>query len=48
MSDDGSQLSPAIMQDLRDALLKQDSRTSDDVLAMQYLGAAARDDALRA
>lgn len=41
MSDDGIQLSPALMQDLRDAMLKQDSRTSDDVLAMQYLVAAA-------
>ncbi len=41
MSDDGIQLSPALMQDLRDALKKQDPRTTDDVMAMQYLVAAA-------
>ena len=41
MSDDGIQLSPALLQDFRDAMLKQDTRTSDDVLAMQYLVAAA-------
>ena len=41
MSDDGIQLSPALLQDFRDAMLKQDARTSDDVLAMQYLVAAA-------
>ena len=41
MSDDGIQLSPQLMADLREALLKQDSRTSDDILAMQYLVAAA-------
>ncbi len=40
MSDDGIQLSPELMKELRDAMLKQDSRTSDDVLAMQYLVAA--------
>ena len=41
MSDDGIQLSPALLQDFRDAMLKQDARTSDDILAMQYLVAAA-------
>ncbi len=41
MSDDGIQLSPELMSDLRDALKKQDPRTSDDVMAMQYLVAAA-------
>lgn len=41
MSDDGIQLSPELMKDLRDALAKQDPRTSDDVMAMQYLVAAA-------
>lgn len=42
MSDEeGIQLSPQLMQDLRDAMLKQDPRTSNDVLAMQYLVAAA-------
>lgn len=41
MSDDGIQLSPQLMQDLRDVMMKQDPRTQDDVLAMQYLMAAA-------
>ena len=41
MSDDGIQLSPQLMQDFRDAMTRQDPRTSDDVLAMQYLIAAA-------
>ena len=41
MSDDGIQLSPQLMEDLRDALKKQDPRTTDDVMAMQYLVAAA-------
>ena len=41
MSDDGIQLSPQLMEDLRDALKKQDARTSDDVMAMQYMVAAA-------
>lgn len=41
MSDDGIQLSPQLMEELRDALKKQDSRTTDDILAMQYLVAAA-------
>ncbi len=42
MSDEeGIQLSPQLMQELRDAMLKQDPRTSNDVLAMQYLVAAA-------
>ncbi|VAW58958.1 hypothetical protein MNBD_GAMMA11-1903 [hydrothermal vent metagenome] len=41
MSDDGIQLSPQLMEELREALKKQDSRTRDDVLAMQYLVAAA-------
>ena len=41
MSDDGIQLSPQLMDDLRAAMVKQDPRTSDDVLAMQYLVAAA-------
>ena len=41
MSDDGIQLSPQLMDDLRAVLVKQDPRTSDDVLAMQYMVAAA-------
>lgn len=41
MSDDGIQLSPQLMEELRNALIKQDPRTSDDILAMQYLVAAA-------
>ncbi|MDH5764519.1 MAG: hypothetical protein OEZ38_00775 [Gammaproteobacteria bacterium] len=41
MSDDGIQLSPQLMGDLRAALEKQDPRTTDDILAMQYLAAAA-------
>ena len=41
MSDDGIQLSPELMADLREALKKQDTRTTDDVLAMQYFVAAA-------
>jgi hypothetical protein len=42
MSDeDGLQLSPQLMQDMRDALKKHDARCSDDMLAMQYLVAAA-------
>ena len=41
MSDEGIQLSPQLMGELRDALKKQDPRTSDDVMAMQYLVAAA-------
>ncbi len=41
MSDDGIQLSPQLMEELREALKKQDARTTDDVLAMQYLVAAA-------
>ena len=41
MSDDGIQLSPQLMSELRVALEKQDPRTSDDMLAMQYLTAAA-------
>lgn len=41
MSDDGIQLSPQLMGDLRTALEKQDPRTTDDILAMQYLVAAA-------
>lgn len=41
MSDDGIQLSPQLMEELREALKKQDPRTSDDVMAMQYLVAAA-------
>lgn len=40
MSDDGIQLSPQLMSDLRAAMLKQDPRTDDDVVAMQYLAAA--------
>ena len=40
MSDDGIQLSPELMSDLRAALKKQDPRTEDDVMAMQYLVAA--------
>ena len=40
MSDDGIQLSPQLMSELRAALEKQDPRTTDDVLAMQYLAAA--------
>lgn len=41
MSDDGIQLSPALMSDLRAALKKQDPRTEDDVMAMHYLAASA-------
>lgn len=42
MSDeDGIQLSPQLMQDMRAALNKHDARCSDDMLAMQYLVAAA-------
>lgn len=41
MSDEGIQLSPQLMEDLREAMVKQDPRTKDDVLAMQYLVAAA-------
>lgn len=41
MSDDGIQLSPELMSDLRAAMHKQDARTEDDVVAMQYLVAAA-------
>ena len=41
MSDDGIQLSPQLMDDLREAMARQDPRTKDDVLAMQYLVAAA-------
>lgn len=41
MSDDGIQLSPQLIQDLRLAMEKQDPRTKDDVMAMQYLVAAA-------
>ena len=41
MSDDGIQLSPQLMDELRQALAKQDPRTANDVLAMQYLVAAA-------
>ena len=41
MSDDGIQLSPELMGDLRAAMAKQDPRTEDDVMAMQYLVAAA-------
>ncbi|VAW58705.1 hypothetical protein MNBD_GAMMA08-753 [hydrothermal vent metagenome] len=41
MSDDGIQLSPELMADLRDVLKKQDARTTDDVMAMQYMVAAA-------
>ncbi|MCW9012844.1 MAG: hypothetical protein OQL06_03605 [Gammaproteobacteria bacterium] len=41
MSDDGIQLSPQLMDDLREAMMKQDPRSKDDVLAMQYLVAAA-------
>lgn len=41
MSDDGIQLSPQLMDELREALIRQDSRTENDVLAMQYLVAAA-------
>jgi len=40
MSDDGIQLSPELMAELRAALKKQDPRTDDDVMAMQYLVAA--------
>jgi hypothetical protein len=40
MSDDGIQLSPQLMSDLRAAMHKQDRRTGDDVVAMQYLAAA--------
>ena len=41
MSDDGIQLSPQLLQDLRDVMNRNDSRCTDDVLAMQYLVAAA-------
>ncbi len=41
MSDDGIQLSPQLIQDLRLAMEKQDPRTKDDIMAMQYLVAAA-------
>jgi len=41
MSDDGIQLSPQLMEDLREAMARQDPRTKDDVLAMQYMVAAA-------
>jgi hypothetical protein len=41
MSDDGIQLSPQLVSDLRDAMVRQDPRTQDDVLAMQYLVATA-------
>ncbi len=41
MSDDGIQLSPQLMDDLREALKKQDPRTSDETMAMQYLVASA-------
>lgn len=41
MSDDGIQLSPQLMDDLREAMARQDPRTKDDVLAMQYMVAAA-------
>ena len=41
MSDDGIQLSPQLMQDLRAAMNKNDGRCQDDVLSMQYLVAAA-------
>lgn len=41
MSDDGIQLSPELMNDLRAALKKQDPRAEDDLMAMQYLVAAA-------
>jgi len=40
MSDDGIQLSPELMADIRGALKKQDPRTEDDVMAMQYMVAA--------
>jgi hypothetical protein len=40
MSDDGIQLSPQLMAELREALERQDPRAKDDVLAMQYLVAA--------
>ena len=40
MSDDGIQLSPELMADLRAALKKQDPRTEDDLMSMQYLVAA--------
>ena len=40
MSDEGIQLSPELMADLRAALKKQDQRTEDDIMAMQYLVAA--------
>lgn len=41
MSDDGIQLSPQLMEELREAMARQDPRTKDDVLAMQYMVAAA-------
>ena len=40
MSDDGIQLSPELMVDLRTALKKQDPRTENDIMSMQYLVAA--------
>jgi len=40
MSDDGIQLSPELIADLRNALKKQDPRTEDDIMAMQYMVAA--------
>jgi len=40
MSDDGLQLSPELLADLRAVLKKQDQRTEDDIMAMQYLVAA--------
>ena len=40
MSDDGIQLSPQLMTELREAMERQDPRAKDDVLAMQYLVAA--------
>ena len=40
MSDDGIQLSPELMTELRSALKKQDPRSEDDIMAMQYLVAA--------
>ena len=40
MSDDGIQLSPELMAELRAALKKQDPRSEDDIMAMQYLVAA--------
>ena len=40
MSDDGIQLSPQLMAEMREAIERQDPRAKDDVLAMQYLVAA--------